>query len=113
VKARRAKGFYGDEDSRSTVFDFMADVKPEKNYPEPTERELVDDAIVMVVAGSESTMITLTHATFHLLKNPLILQRFKEELKDVPKDDEGLFDYNDLGKLPFLVKPPFIAQRRN
>ena len=88
----------------STVFDLMADADPEKNYPEPTEQQLIDDAIVLVIAGSESTMITLTYATFNLLKNKPVPSRLKEELKHVPKDDEGFFNYNDLAKLPRLVK---------
>ncbi|KAH7002481.1 cytochrome P450 [Ilyonectria destructans] len=51
-----------------------------------------------IVAGSESTSITLTYVVWLLIKHPDIQRRLRVELQTVPQDDRGAY----LASLPFL-----------
>ncbi len=66
-------------------------------------KNLVDDAFVSVIAGSESTTITLAYATYHLLQQPEKVQQLRDELKTVPKTEQGTYLYAELSRLPYLV----------
>jgi hypothetical protein len=46
-------------------------------------------------------------ATYYLLRHPVKLEKLQEELKSVKKNREGLMEYRDVCKLPYLVGFPF------
>jgi cytochrome P450 len=55
-------------------------------------------------AGTDSSANTLSAITFHLLSNPPILQKLREELeKAIPdKDDRQFPSFNQVEQLPYL-----------
>ena len=84
---------------RQTIFHALL----ESDLPASEKRteRLIDEGIVVVGAGSHTVAWCLTVATFHVLSNPSILRKLKQELKTA-RTDNGL-DPQELEKLPYLT----------
>lgn len=65
-------------------------------------RRLADEAMVIVIAGSETTAATLVALTYRLLSEPKLLKRLKQELETAIPDPNGLPQASKLDGLPFL-----------
>lgn len=90
-----------------------------KNYPlllssiyhsdlptnEKTLIRLSQEGLVLVMAGTETTALTLSLATYHLLDKPHLLKRLQTELQSSfpAAADDTIISYRDLEKLPFLT----------
>ncbi|KAJ1326613.1 cytochrome P450 family 628 [Microdochium nivale] len=66
-----------------------------------TER-LGDEAMILVIAGSDTTASTLACITYHLLADPKLLSRLKAELETVMPDPNELPVASKLEGLPLL-----------
>ena len=62
-------------------------------------------------AGTHSTSFTLSLATYHLLRNPLKLEKLLEELQTVKENPKGLLEYRDVHELPYLVIEVHLRSR--
>lgn len=71
-----------------------------------TIKHLVNEARVLVIAGTVSTAHFLTVLTFHVVNNPNILKRLQEELATLTKEDQS---WRHLEKLPFLVRTQLLC----
>ena len=70
---------------------------------EITVDRLQHEAISVVGAGIETTMRTLTISVFHIVDNPAVHKRLREELNAaIPKPDM-IPSWEELEKLPFLT----------
>jgi cytochrome P450 len=70
---------------------------------EKTEDKILNDAIMLVGAGFETTGYTLQTATYHILANSSIHQTLKTELASIWSEDPNTIpDWNTLEKLPYL-----------
>lgn len=85
----------------STIFHeiMLSDLPPE----EKSQARLHDEAQVVVGAGIETTKFTLTVAMYHLLDNPQMLSKLKEEILSVYPDENSPPSLSTLEKLPYLV----------
>lgn len=63
-----------------------------------TFKEIVDEAQTYIIAGTDTTAITLTYIVWRVCQNPKIKQRLVEELRQLP---EGFQDH-DAMKMPYL-----------
>ncbi|POS80270.1 hypothetical protein DHEL01_v201320 [Diaporthe helianthi] len=63
-----------------------------------TLKEMVDDAQSYIVAGTDTTAVTLTYAVWRVCQNPSIQKRLTEELQTLPED----FGNDEAVKLPYL-----------
>lgn len=72
-------------------------VRPE----DKTIEHLVNEARVIVLAGTVSTAHILSILTFHVVNKPDILKRLQAELATLASEDQSL---RHLEKLPFLVR---------
>lgn len=72
--------------------------------------ELVDESFLLLVAGSDTTAYSIACATYYLLTHSDCQRKLKEELKEVPKDENGEIDWKNIAELPYLVcsNPPPI-----
>ncbi|MCJ1245681.1 hypothetical protein MMC30_002885 [Trapelia coarctata] len=71
----------------------------------PSEKEvqrLTDEGVILLGAGSETTAQTLSVLTYHLLDNPDILRRLKDELVQAMPDPSISLPWHKLEQLPFL-----------
>lgn len=76
----------------------------ESNLPasEKRRKRLIDEAIILVGAGSLTTAHVQTVATFYLVQEPERIQRLKAELLTVMPDPSKLPTLSELEKLPYF-----------
>ena len=72
---------------------------------EKQTKRIVDEAMVLLIAGMETTAQTLSALMYQLLANPSILKRLKEELETAMPDANELPAASKLDSLPYLVGP--------
>lgn len=91
--------------SREKDFPVVLNSIYHSNLP-PSEKSLgrlCDDAFTLVTAGGETTSLTLTTVTFHMLANPHIRAKLETELREHFPDCEKVIGYRELAKLPYLT----------
>ncbi|KAK4182481.1 cytochrome P450 [Podospora australis] len=109
AQEKQSTGKYSGEHGRLTLFDLLLDpelVKDEEGHkislPRPTKRELVDEVLAYYIAGTHSTGVTLSLATFYLLKNPAVVQKLRDELAALPCNKDNILEYQTLLSAPYL-----------
>ncbi len=88
--------------SLPTVFDTMLNPNLEKGQYTPTLQELTGDALLLLLAGTDSTSHTLVTATYGVLTHADMLRKLKTELKEAIPDRDSLVEWAALEKLPYL-----------
>ena len=84
------------------MFDIALDPDARKGRPTLTVDQLSADALFLLLAGTDTTSLTLTMATYRVLSNPNILERLQAELREaLPRKDMQL-EYAELENLPYL-----------
>lgn len=96
-----------DSPRRATVFDALLSPAPgsSKRHVVPSFQELVDEAIILLAAGTETTAIALTFATYHILAAPRVKTAVEAELATLSRDANGRLPYQAIESLPYLVLP--------
>jgi cytochrome P450 len=87
---------------RKTIFDSLCN----KSLP-PQERTLQrvrDEALVVLGAGTETTARVLTVGSFYLYRDRSMLQKLRDELKQVMPEPTSKIPLPQLEKLPYLVR---------
>ncbi|GES60363.1 cytochrome P450 [Aspergillus terreus] len=102
TQARRAKGQMTTEEGITTVFDAMLQPSEENDHRSRTLTELIDEAALLIIAGSDTSAYTLTCATYYLLTTPLALAALREEL-DSAKSSIQECNWGEIRKLPYLM----------
>lgn len=75
---QKADGHVGDGDAKSIFYELRdSPVLPES---EKSPQRLEDEATLLVMAGTQSTQLSLTMAHYHLLANPPIMAKLRAEL---------------------------------
>ena len=73
----------------------------------PPEQKTLDrltqEGVTVLVAGSETTARLLSHTIFHLLDNPSIIEKIRQEVNSVMGSQEHVPDAKVLEALPWLV----------
>lgn len=99
----------GAEDSGlayQTIYDALLDQNGliAKGRRPPTLNELIDESILFLSAGTDTTSFSLTMAVYHVLSNPEVKTRLVQELAEFK---ERCGDRNpslkDIEQLPYLV----------
>ncbi|KAL3472381.1 cytochrome P450 [Aspergillus californicus] len=103
VQQRRAKGQMTTPDGIVTLFDAMLQPSEEKGYTARTPKELIDEAALFILAGSDTSAYSLTNATFYLLTNPHALSKLREELDSVEPIIRNACHWEEVRKLPYLM----------
>ncbi|PQE03622.1 Cytochrome P450 protein [Rutstroemia sp. NJR-2017a BBW] len=86
---------------RPTVFhDILSSDVPQREL-EP--ERLNHEAIGLVGAGIETTAWSMTIGTFHILDNPAVLKKLKEELTKAMPDPNESLSWAELEQLPYLT----------
>ena len=85
VDRRRERGFISGE---VDVFNYLLQSKSEDDRL--TRDELIQNGIVLVVAGSETTATLMTGVTWHLCKNPEKYQKVANEVRSAFQSDEEI-----------------------
>ncbi|XP_063695326.1 uncharacterized protein LOC134826760 [Bolinopsis microptera] len=75
---------------------------------ELTIEDLLDDFFVFLIAGMETTAITMTCFIWEILKKPTITQDLKNEIKSVLNGKDEL-DFDDLNGLVYMEQWPRVC----
>ena len=73
---------------------------------EKNKQRMGQEAFSIIAAGGETVARTLTTATYHLLLNTAMLERLRDELREVQSDPRVPLEAKKLEKLPWLVSHP-------
>ncbi|KEQ96327.1 hypothetical protein AUEXF2481DRAFT_3847 [Aureobasidium subglaciale EXF-2481] len=84
-----------------TIFSELRNGKLPAIEQEP--RRLIDEANILMIAGGEAITQLLTIVSYHLLDNPHILVRLREELDNVMPRPDSPITWCELEKLPYLT----------
>lgn len=90
-----------DDRAKGTIFlDILDSSLPES---EKTTIRLSDEAAGVVGAGIETTKWALVVTFFHVIDNPPVLQRLRQELKSAFPDSRSIPSFSELESLPYLM----------
>ena len=103
VQARHNNGGYQSEDGHRTVFDLLLESGLGMEGSHQNIDELVDEAFLLLFAGSDTTAYTLSCATYYILAHKDCLVKLRKELEIIPKGGIDAQDWNRIGRLPYLV----------
>ena len=73
---------------------------------ELSDERLIDEGVLIATAGSETTAWAITITTYHVMRNPNVLAKVREELSTVGgpvREGEAVADWTSLEKLPYLT----------
>ncbi len=83
--------------------DFMSCIlRNQGKEGELTKEELLPNASTIIIAGSETTATLLSGSTYYLLKNPKVLQKVVEEIRQAFKSDEDI-DLASCARLNYML----------
>ncbi|KAJ5128103.1 hypothetical protein N7448_008882 [Penicillium atrosanguineum] len=83
---------------------YRALIRPEKqDTPIPSRANLLEEAVALVIAGTDTTGSTLTIGTYQILRKPEIYAKLKAELLETWPNLEQRPNAGDLEKLPYLT----------
>ncbi|OJJ05850.1 hypothetical protein ASPVEDRAFT_137854 [Aspergillus versicolor CBS 583.65] len=102
VQERRKQGKYTTPDGITTIFDAMLTPSEERGYKARTPKELIDEAALFILAGSDTSGYSLTTATYYLLTHPTILATLRKEL-DAVQSHIRECRWEEIRKLPYLL----------
>ncbi|KAL4933002.1 cytochrome P450 [Aspergillus undulatus] len=102
VRSRLANGQMTTSDGITTIFDAMLTPSEERGYKERTSKELIDEAALFILAGSDTSAYSLTTATCYLLTNPDALGKLRVELDEAMEDVRG-GRWDEVRKLGYLM----------
>ncbi|KAF2438309.1 cytochrome P450 [Karstenula rhodostoma CBS 690.94] len=85
---------------RPNIFDSL--LRSDLNALDKEPQRLTDEAGAVAAAGTETTSWALAVMTYHLLKQPLLLDKLTQELEGVVDDATKLPDWTVLEHLPYL-----------
>lgn len=95
------KGVNTASDGRKTILDLL--LQPEDGEAPLSKQSIVDETYSFCFAGTHTTSHTISMATYYLLSNPSKLEKLLAELKTATRNTEGLLEYRDVNRLPYLV----------
>ncbi|KAI9035562.1 cytochrome P450 [Aspergillus affinis] len=98
---KHKKGVRTAEDGRKTILDLL--LQPDGGEHPLSKASVVDETYSFCFAGTHTTSLTISMATYYLLRDPQKLQKLLDELKDVKRTFDGLIEHRDACKLPYLT----------
>ncbi|RAL16880.1 cytochrome P450 [Aspergillus homomorphus CBS 101889] len=83
-----------------TIFEAIAGPKMPEHLRTP--ERLMNEGFTLTVGGTETTARSLAIAMYHLIDRPEVLNKLREELKQVVPTPDSRPTWNELEKLPYM-----------
>ncbi|KAF9039634.1 cytochrome P450 [Hymenopellis radicata] len=74
-----------------------------KNGEVPSKKALIDEALVLLVAGTDTSSNAMSIGFFHLVSNPEAMKKLQAELQAAWPEKDTPFSYEMAEKLPYLT----------
>ncbi|RKP05558.1 cytochrome P450 [Thamnocephalis sphaerospora] len=97
INARRASGV-----KHNDILQRLLDTVDEETGHGLSDDQLVAESITQLIAGTDTTAVTLTWTMHLLLENPACMQRLYKELQEAIPDPNTKIHYVDVKSLPYL-----------
>ncbi|KAL4864047.1 hypothetical protein BDV12DRAFT_205948 [Aspergillus spectabilis] len=101
VRQRREQGQMTTPDGITTIFEAMLQPSEEKGYKARTSNELIDEAALFILAGSDTSAYSLTTVVYYLLTNKGALYSLCREL-GAAEEFIRESSWEEVRKLPYL-----------
>ncbi|KFY12419.1 hypothetical protein V492_03889 [Pseudogymnoascus sp. VKM F-4246] len=82
--------------------DFMSHILRHNDEKGMIVPEIITTSALLIVAGSETTATLLSGATFHLLKNPNVMEKLLKEIRGTFKKEEDI-DFAGVNGLEYML----------
>lgn len=92
-----------EETSNPTIYHRLLDPETNKEMGLPSLKSLHDEALSLFFGGAESSGNVAMLGSYHVLQNPDVETRLREELREAWPDLNDMPKPEDLEKLPFLT----------
>jgi hypothetical protein len=92
-----------EESTRTSIFAALMNPNATEGHIVPTVDQMVDEAFIVLGAAADTTGNAMTVGTYHVLSNPAIYHRVREEIRSVYPDANAEMDWVVLARLPYLV----------
>jgi cytochrome P450 len=86
-----------------SIFRTALNPNREKGQYLATRKELAADAVLMFLAGTDTTAHALAFGIWQMVKMPELWKRLQQEVDPVLKESQGFSPARQLETLPFLV----------
>lgn len=70
--------------------DFLSHILRHNDEKGMTVPEIIINSSLLIVAGSETTATLLSGATYHLLKNPRVMEKLQREIREAFKEEKDI-----------------------
>jgi cytochrome P450 len=96
------KGVYEDHKHAKHITIFQELLNSDLPEEEKSNARLGDEAQLIIAAGLITTSWTLSVASFHIINNPNIYRKLREELRAAGVSSTSTLDWHKLEQLPYL-----------
>ena len=97
---KRNRGVFNDKVEHKYAFDLLLQPQPLKNYKVPNTEELINEAVILVIADTDTNIYTATFATYYILTHSDVLRRLQEELPRTLSENGGRLEWANVRQLP-------------
>ncbi|KAI9784345.1 MAG: hypothetical protein M1839_002406 [Geoglossum umbratile] len=86
-----------------SIFDHLLKPDENKGRPVPSDSDLTAEALLMLAAGMDTTANALLLGTWHVISDPRIYRKLKDELCSAMPDPDAMVESAVLENLPYLT----------
>ena len=72
---RREKGIFTADNEQPVMLDLVLEPNGKNGFPSLSLKQLIDEALIFLAAGSDTTAVILSCATFYILNTPGVLAK--------------------------------------
>lgn len=83
------------------LLDMLINAKYEDSDEGMSNQQLIDESLILFVAGHETTAVAMTWMWYLLSQHPQAVQKLREEIQEIT--DNGSIKFDDLQKLDFVT----------
>lgn len=95
LKEYGTKAIRGSKERGDTTNIFAKIISESEKGEVLTDQDVVEEATSLIVAGSDTTGVTLTYLVWAVLSRPELRKALEEELATLPTNPDGSGEYND------------------
>ncbi|KAF7958363.1 hypothetical protein EAE96_001912 [Botrytis aclada] len=103
VARQKSREITKDDSSSTTIFDLLLAPTPEQPRSEFSIPDLVDEAFLFIIAGTDTTGSTMANALYYILSSSSVSSKLLDELTAHGITSHETFDCNVVQRLPYLT----------
>ncbi|KAL1962758.1 hypothetical protein VTN77DRAFT_9212 [Rasamsonia byssochlamydoides] len=103
VEEKKSKWRAGSVETPTDVISWLLKAKDENDQSAPPgDKALDEDGRLIIIAGSDTTGVTLANALYYLASNPTVYRQLQKHVDEVFPSGDSSFSYDKVRDLPYL-----------